>query len=235
MAKILIVEDEVLIANHIKINLEKSGYFCCGHATSYEEAVELVEKEKPDLLLLDIRLYGSKTGIDLAQFINTYYQIPFIYLTSHFEKTTLEEARNTRPAGYLTKPYQPDTLVTTIEICLFNHLQADKKSNKIEIWEGKKKHEFREEEIYFIQADHVYTHIILSDRSLIIRKSLNEIVETLSNKLFMRVHKSFVINIRHIQQINSTYIHIKDNKIPIGRTFKKDVLEVIGSHTGKSF
>lgn len=233
MAKILIVEDEVLVAGQLKKYLERSGHACSGHATSYEEAVELLGKEKPDLVLLDIRLYGNKTGIHLAKFMNDHYGIPFIYLTSHFEKSTLEEAKNTRPAGYLTKPYQPDTLSTTIEICLFNHSQPLERSEKIEISEGKRRHLFLAREIYFMEADHVYTRIVLEDRSILIRNSLNEIVETLANDLFMRVHKSFVVNIAHIDQVSATYILAKGHKIPIGRTFRNDVVEIIRSRRKK--
>lgn len=229
MAIILIVEDDFLIAAQLKKQIEKSGHICCGHAAGYKEAVELFEKEKPELVLLDIRLRGKKNGIDLARFINAHYRIPFIYISSHFEKSILEKAKNTSPAGYLTKPYNPDTLNTTVEICLFNYLQREKNLDKIEVSEGKKKHLLCPAEIYFIEADHVYARVVLSDKSVLIRKSLNQVLEKLSDNMFIRVHKSFVVNITRIQKVNGTHICVMGNKIPIGRTFRKDVLGIIGA------
>jgi DNA-binding LytR/AlgR family response regulator len=232
MASILIVEDEVLIANQLKNYLVQAGHTCCGHATSYEEAVDILASEDPDLVLLDIRLYGERTGIDLAHYINTNSSIPFIYLTSHFEKSTLEDAKATRPAGFLTKPYQAETLITTIEICLFNFRHPADKSERIEISEGKKTHLFYPEEILFMESEHVYTRIVLDDRSVLIRKGLNEIGELLINKLFIRVHKSFIVNLAHIRQVSATTILVKDIKIPIGKTFKSDVHNIINSREG---
>lgn len=234
MAKILIVEDEVLIAGQLKKYLEQSGHSCCGHATSYEEAYDVLRNEKPELVLLDIRLYGERSGIELAQLINREFKIPFIYLTSHFEKSTLQEAKSTRPAGYLTKPYQVETLSTTIEIGLFNHLSHTVNREPVEIQEGKKTHHFQAEEIFFMEADHVYTRVILHDREVLIRKSLNDISASLAGDNFLRVHRSFLVNIKHIEQVGSTHIVINGKKIPIGKTFREDVLKVIKHGAGQN-
>lgn len=229
MAKILIVEDEVLIAAQLRKYLENSGHSCCGHATSYEEAQDLLRSANPELILLDIRLYGAKSGIDLARLINREYKIPFIFLSSHFEKSTLAAAKNTRPSGYLTKPFQADTLSTTIEICLFNHSSFSSRPKQVEIIEGKKTHRFMMEEIFFAEADHIYSRMVLIDREVLIRKSLNDISEALKSEVFLRVHRSYLVNIKHIEQVGSTYIFINGRKIPVGRTFREDVMKVINS------
>lgn len=229
MAKILIVEDEVLIANQLIKFLENSGHTCCGHATSYTEALELLQAARPDLVLLDIRLYGKQSGIELARIINKQFDIPFIYLTSHFEKSTLEEAKDTRPAGYITKPYHVETLSTTIEICLFNHSKNQKSQEPVEILEGKKLHRFGASEILFIEADHIYSRVILNDRELLIRKSLNDISESLNADVLIRVHRSYLVNIWHIKLISASYILINGTKIPIGRTFREDVMKMINN------
>jgi two-component system, LytTR family, response regulator LytT len=226
MAEILIVEDEVLIAEQLKKYILEAGHTCCGHATSFEEAVSILNNTNPQIVLLDIKLYGNQTGIDLAHHINSHYHIPFIFLTSLFEKTILEEVKGTHPAGYITKPFQAQTLITTIEICLFNHLQKLDEV-PIEIKEGKKIHLFRNGDIILMETDHVYTRIYLSDRVVLIRKSLNEITLKLSGNNFLRVHRSFLVNIRHVVQIFSSYIIVHGKKIPIGKTFKEDVMKVI--------
>ncbi len=229
MAKILIVEDEVLIAEQLRKYIRHFGHQCCGHATSYEESAELLKNENPDLVLLDIRLYGERNGIEVAQLINVKNKIPFIYLTSQFEKSTLEQARKTHPAGYLTKPYQAETLSATIEICLYNHSGLTLPAETIEITEGKKVHRLEPEQVFFLEADHVYTRVVMADREILMRKSLNDIIELLPSKQFLRVHRSFIVNLKHIKQVSISHIKVNDQKIPIGKTFRKDVLKVIGS------
>ena len=111
----------------------------------------------------------------------------------------LEEAKSTRPVGYLTKPYQTETLITTIEICLFNHLPLSEKPKLVEIPEGKKIHRFKTEEILFMESDHVYTRVMLNKNEILIRKSLNDISASLTEDTFLRVHRSFLVNLRHIR------------------------------------
>jgi len=142
----------------------------------------------------------------------------------------LEEAKSTRPVGYLTKPYQTETLITTIEICLFNHLPLSEKPKLVEIPEGKKIHRFKTEEILFMESDHVYTRVMLNKNEILIRKSLNDISASLTEDTFLRVHRSFLVNLRHIRQVGSAYIVIDEKRIPIGKTFREDVLKVIRLH-----
>ena len=230
MARILIVEDEVLVAGQLRKYIEQIGHRCCGHATSYDEAVELLANEKPELVLLDIRLYGERSGIEVAQLINEKNKIPFIFLTSHFEKSTLEKARSTRPAGYLTKPYQAETLSTTIEICLYNHTgRITSVSEKIELTEGKKTHVLSSEQILFLTADHVYTRVVMENGEILLRKSLNDVMESLPTTIFLRVHRGFIVNLKHIKQVSALHIMVGEHKIPIGKTFREDVMRVVGS------
>ena len=219
----------MLVAGQLRKYIEQTGHRCCGHATSYDEAVELLANKKPELVLLDIRLYGERSGIEVAQFINEKNKIPFIFLTSHFEKSTLEEARSTRPAGYLTKPYQVETLSTTIEICLYNHSGRINNIAEIEILEGKKIHTFSSEQIFFLTAEHVYTRVVMENKEIVLRKSLNDIMESLPSTIFLRVHRSFIVNVKHIKQVSASYIIVNGHKIPIGKTFREDVMHVIGS------
>jgi two-component system, LytTR family, response regulator LytT len=229
MAKVLIVEDEVLIARQLIKYLNSNGHECIGHATSYEEALEQFKSIIPDIVLIDIRLYGEKSGIELAKYINENHPIPFIYLTSHFEKGTLEEAKKTRPAGYLTKPYHQETLLTTIEVCLFNSTNVSKITPNIIIQEGKKTHLFSSDEIIYIEADHVYSRIYLLEQTMLLRKSLNDLTSSLPANKFIRVHKSFIVNIKQIKQVSSSFIIINDVKIPVGKKFREEVIKTVNT------
>ncbi|MBK7762734.1 MAG: response regulator transcription factor [Bacteroidetes bacterium] len=123
--KILIVEDEPLIAEDIAFVLKKNDYHVSGIAYYEEDAYVELEKN-PDMVLLDINLNGIQSGIRIAEIINEKYQLPFIYLTSYSDKYTIEKAKHTEPSGYLVKPFSDAGLYSAIEIALFNHAQKIK-------------------------------------------------------------------------------------------------------------
>lgn len=127
--KILIVEDEVFIAEDLRDTLEELGYDVCAVCFDSEKATKELYRCTPDLVMLDITIRGQKDGIELAEIINEYHQVPFIYLTSHSDKETLRRAKHTRPRGYIVKPFKDRDLVSSIEIALFNHGEDLKKRN----------------------------------------------------------------------------------------------------------
>ncbi len=105
MKKIHIVEDQMIIALDLQFMLEDLGYVVSDLSSSYEETFEKIKLNPPDLLILDIILKSDKTGIDIAHELNSNYQIPFVFLTSHADLHTVEAARATNPRGYLVKPF----------------------------------------------------------------------------------------------------------------------------------
>ncbi|MBH8553172.1 response regulator [Nostocaceae cyanobacterium CENA357] len=120
-AKILVVEDEGIIACGIKDCLEYSGYIVPAIAVYGEEAIEKVAEFYPDLVLMDIMLKGNMSGIEAAQEITTRFNIPIIYLTAYSDKNTLKKAKDSQPFGYIIKPFEEHQLITTIEIALNRH------------------------------------------------------------------------------------------------------------------
>ena len=119
--KILIVEDEGLVALKIKKDLERMGYEVVNIFASGEEAVEGVEEARPDLILMDIKLQGEIDGIETANDISGQYDVPVIYLTAHSEEETLRRAKKTEPYGYLLKPVNEKELHIALEIALYKH------------------------------------------------------------------------------------------------------------------
>ena len=118
--KILIVEDELIISEKIKMYVEALGYEVCGQAIKYTQAVQMLEEHRPDFVLVDITIAGDKTGIDLAKTIRSDYHIPFIFLSSHSHKDTVELAKKTTPYGYVLKPFKKADLYTAIEVAMYN-------------------------------------------------------------------------------------------------------------------
>lgn len=120
---VLIVEDEALIAKDIKYILEDEEYIVSAIAYNSKQALEELRNKPPDIVLLDIQLNSELSGIQLAKVINEQYQLPFIFLTSHSDRATIEHVKSTNPMGYLVKPFEERTLITTIEIALYNYAQ----------------------------------------------------------------------------------------------------------------
>jgi len=117
-AKILIVEDDDVLARVITWRLGNLGYLVCGRAATGSEAIELVVKEKPDLVLMDINLAGNIDGIETTNMIKKGFNIPVVYLTSQFDGPTLERAKATNPNGFILKPFGDTDLKVAIELAL---------------------------------------------------------------------------------------------------------------------
>jgi DNA-binding NtrC family response regulator len=118
--KVLIVEDQFVEANDLQLMLGKAGYEVCGIARSVDIAEEMIKKEKPDLVLLDIFLKGKRTGIDLARQLRQ-ENIAFIYLSANSNEEILAAAKTTEPDGFIVKPFREKDLLVTLEIAQYRH------------------------------------------------------------------------------------------------------------------
>ncbi len=126
MTKILIIEDETIVALDIKSALEKLGFEVTDSATNYDEALNSVKNCKPDILLTDINLVGSKDGIETVKEIQKIANIPIIYLTAFSDNKTISRAVETNPIGYLLKPFKREELKSTIFLGLYKMNQFSK-------------------------------------------------------------------------------------------------------------
>lgn len=229
---ILIVEDESLVAMDMERMLTKLGYEVLPHANSYQEAVQALEKHTADLVLLDITLSDTKTGIDLSQVIQQQYKIPFIYITSHSDRKTMDEALVTKPNGYLLKPFDADDLYSAIQVALLNYtgqtantsqpesslisegslyVKTDKSYVKVEI-----------DDIYWIESEHNYLYIISQKGKYIIRSNFKDFLQHLPSAQFMQVHKSFMVNLKKVDAFSHADIRINGKEIPLSRMYKDD-------------
>lgn len=124
--RVLIVEDEPLIAEDIANCLNNIDYKLAGIAYSGEKALELLYSRQPDIVLLDIRIKGNMSGIDIGHIIEEKYHIPFIYLTSYSDKKTVDEAKKTMPYGYVLKPFSERELYSSMEVALYRFAHENK-------------------------------------------------------------------------------------------------------------
>lgn len=131
--EILIVEDERIVAEDIKNSLQNLGYIVSGIVSSGEEAIKNVSENNPDLVIMDVKLEGDMDGIEAADQIRSFANIPIVYLTAHADEKTLKRAKITEPFGYIVKPFQNKDLNIAIEMAL-NKWRTEKKLKESEKW-----------------------------------------------------------------------------------------------------
>lgn len=121
--KILIVEDEPIIAKNIAVYLNNSDFMVSSIAYDDEEALFQLKHHTPDAVILDINLDSERDGIEIAEYINKHSPVPFLFLTSYADKDTLERAKKVEPWGYIVKPFNEKTLLASLEMAISNYAQ----------------------------------------------------------------------------------------------------------------
>lgn len=230
--RVAVVEDEIIIADHLCETLEELGYVALEPAISYTEAIELLMIEKPDMAILDIRLSGSKDGIDVAEKINSFLKIPFIFLTSNSDKATVDRAKKVRPSAFLVKPFTKEELYSSIEIAISNHeqktiLEAGTQHEKDRYVFVKFKNSFVKvflESILYVKSDHIYVEMYTKKDKIVIRNSLNEFQKLLDDR-FMRVHRSYIVNMDYVESVGQDSLVIDSQQIPVSTNNRKEVLD----------
>ncbi|MEO8415483.1 MAG: response regulator transcription factor [Ginsengibacter sp.] len=124
--RVLIVEDEPVIAENIAHYLNNNDFHVCGIAYDDDEAIDFLENSSPDAVILDINLESKMSGLDIAHLINSRYTLPFVFLTSYADRETIEQAKLVKPWGYIVKPFNEKTILATLEIAISNFAQANK-------------------------------------------------------------------------------------------------------------
>ncbi|MCW1146603.1 LytR/AlgR family response regulator transcription factor [Flavobacterium lacisediminis] len=215
MTKILIVEDQVLIANYIKNLLNDNGLNDVELAFTVEEATEKMNLTKPDIVLLDINLHGKDTGILWAKEFVENSQI--IFITGQTEKETMLKAFEVNPVTYLTKPVKESDLIAAIELAKIKN-----KVNYVIVKNGFDEVKVNFEDILFLKSDKNYVDIQLTNKTITIRNTLDNFYKELDADLFCRVHRSYVVNKSKVTQKKSSSIKINEFEMPISRNFSFD-------------
>jgi DNA-binding LytR/AlgR family response regulator len=224
-AKILIVEDEVLIAEHIKQYLISFGYSQIFLAHNKKLALNAIDNIKPDLVLLDLHLQHSSDGLDIAKTIDESCKTPYIYITANTDIIIVQKAILTKAAAYITKPLKKSDLFAAVQIAL-------KQSNDIElpflvIKENNFSIKIAFNDILFIESNGNYINIHTINSKQIVRHSLEWIEEHLPSQQFMRIHRSFLVNIRFILRTNSKVVFVDTHELPVSRTYLPKLLDYL--------
>lgn len=239
--KILIVEDENIVAKDIQNSLKKLGYVVPSIVSTGEKAIEEAQDLRPDLILMDIMLKGDMTGIEAANIIKERFDIPVIFLTAYADENTLNKAKISEPYGYIIKPFKDNDLQTTIEMAMYKHdkdmsvkrerdlyhsIIENKESNdSIFVRADYRLNKVNFKDIYFIEALKDYVVINTSDNIYTTHTTMKEMVRILPPKDFVRVHRSYIVRLDKIFSIKypDLVIEGKMKVIPIGGLYRKEL------------
>jgi DNA-binding LytR/AlgR family response regulator len=234
--KIGIVEDELLIAESIKVTLRQIGYRPTEAARNYADALKMIDHESPDLLLIDIALDGKQDGIDLAAVVNEKYSIPFIFLTANSDHATVNRAKEVKPYAYLVKPFDENGLYSSIEIA-FNNYNGGNYQKAAEsplrykdlffVKEGDLFHKVDWNDVLYVQSDNVYLHVHTAKRQYIIRGKLDDLINDWRPGDFFQVHRSYAINLKYLETINSLTVKVGGKELPLNKIYKQQLLNAI--------
>jgi DNA-binding LytR/AlgR family response regulator len=221
--KVMIVEDESIVAMDLSAGLEHDGYTVVGIADNYNDAIKLFSENMVDILLMDINIHGNT------------------------DAKTVERVKHTNPAAFLTKPYNIDNVRIAIDLALHNFAEtkpvakvlpiagsAEKKTDKehflqlkdyIFIKQNYRFVKFKLSEILFAEADNNYVNIHTHGQKFALRLSLADLIDRLQFSRLVRVHRSYAVNIDEINSFDEQVIRIDKHEIPIGRNHRQEFLD----------
>jgi DNA-binding LytR/AlgR family response regulator len=240
--KILIVEDESIVAKDIQFSLNKLGYTVCGIASNGDKALEIARLEDPDMVLMDIMLKGNKSGIDTALELKETLSLPVIFLSAYADEATLEKAKIAEPYGYIIKPFKEVDLQSTVEMAVYKHGKEqlikkerdflyslvenkDVSNNFIFVKSNSKLIKLNTKDIFYVEALKDYVVIHTTTTRYTIHSTMKDIEMKLGMSEFIRVHRSFIVRMDKIASIEFPNLTLENDKkiIPIGGSYRDEL------------
>lgn len=225
--RVLIVEDEVLVAEDMADDLSRDGFEISDIAISGNEALASIEKNPPHVILMDINIKGELDGIEVVQKINASNNIPIIYLTSNTSSQFVNRALETMPHAFLSKPFQHKDLIIAIELAIkkFNEqvLFERKDVGSIFVKNGDYHTKVPIENILFIEADGSYCSVKTTEGNYTLSVNLNHFQNEVASPKLMRVHRSFIINLEKVTGFDKNTVLIEKQIIPVSNSYRDKV------------
>lgn len=219
--RIYIVEDEPLIVATIETALKKSGYVMVGDSDQAAEALREIKLFQPDLVLVDIRLEGEKSGIEVALELDK-LKTPYFYLTSQTDPDTVEKVKNTHPLGYIVKPFTEAGLRSSVEVGWNNY---GKSSPEYLVFTSEGiKHRLNQEQILYLKAFDNYCYVYTETGHYLVPKTLKHLSTQLNPERFCKIHRSYLVNTSRISSVGNTSVWLGETEIPLARGGKEELL-----------
>ncbi len=237
--KILIVEDEMIIGANISLQLSDLRYEVTGIVPRGEEALIHMEQNKPDIVLLDIQLKGELDGIETAKLMQLTNHIPIIYLTANTDENHFNRAKETNPYAFISKPFKKLDLQHAIELTVgriknennVNQIQEDDcsspyiLSDSIFVKRNDKMVKILIKDIYYFEADRNYCKIYSKTRECLLVMTLKDIGEKLPKEQFLRIHRSYIVNLSHVDEVAGSHVVVLKKAIPLSKALRGKLLD----------
>lgn len=233
--KILIVEDDPMISESVGDILRMLDHQVVGVADNAQDAIELCNQYQPEIALLDIQIAGDIDGVELAEIIRDQFDIPFIFTTAFADNATISRARDMGPFGYLVKPYGVKEVNAAIQVAKasFDRLKKAEKAssnmskiidNSLFLKVDNKLVKVKIEDILYVEAKGDYALFKTKAKGYIVHTTIKKVQDRLEAFNFQKVHRSFVVNISKIIDIEESNLLIDDKVIPISRANKDSLI-----------
>lgn len=233
--KILVVEDDPMIAESVQDILGVLKHEIVGVADDAEKAIAICNESLPDLALLDIQIGGDIDGVDLADLLNQNFQIPFIFTTAFADNDTIARAKSKGPYGYLVKPYGIKDMNAAIEVAMsaFERFKKASESpamskviqDSIFLKVDSKLIKVKIDDIFYVEAKGDYALFKTKEKGHIVHTTMKRVEERLNDYNFAKVHRSYVINLSKIVDIEESNLLIDNKVIPISRANKEALIK----------
>lgn len=225
--RIYIVEDQGITRMTIEMVLLQNNYEVIGSSPTAEKALIDLQERRADLVILDFNLKGSKNGLWLAHKLNEKLHIPFVFLTAYGNHDFLEKIMETNPIGYIMKPFNNPTLLTTVKIAL-QHTLTQIEEPKVEeacfIKTNLGRIKFTSHNLHFLQSDRNYVHLHTEDEVYKVRDKLENIFAELNFSCLYRVHRRYIVNSNFVTKLDNNGIFLNQQLVPISTSYQFEAL-----------
>lgn len=238
--QILVVEDEMIIAANISMQLTEMGYEVSGIVPRGEDALTHIKTSLPDIVLIDIQLKGALDGIETAQKMQELNKdIAIIYLTANADEANFNRAKLTHPYAFISKPFKKLDLQRSIELTI-HQLKCNINDTSIDSKNGSSTSVLKDclfvrnretmvkvaiKDIRYIEAERNYCRIFSMEKEYLIVTTLKEIDKKLPQKHFLRIHRSYIINLSQVDEIAGTHVVISRKAIPMSKGMRSELLK----------
>ena len=233
--RILIVEDDMIIAANLSLQLSQLSYEITGIESRGEEAILHAQVNPPDIILMDINLRGALDGIETARKIRDYQDIPIIYLTANNDEATFNRAKDTCPRAFISKPFNRLDLQRTIALVaeqIRSDSDGEKQDNgevavlndRVFIRHNGRMIKLLLEQILYIEADRNYCKLVTTSGEYLVVCTLKTIEGELDTSRFVRVHRSFMVNLAKLDVVAESHLEIARKTIPISKSYKEQLM-----------
>lgn len=245
--RIVIIEDELIVSEDLRQTLEGEGYLVTGCFDTAEEGLRHIRETPIDLAMVDIRLKGPMTGIELTEEIRSVRPMPVIYITANSDEDTYQQARRTRPQAFLAKPFNARTLLAAVDLAFYNFsenreaegiLDANPLEGKTQAYPtaegffvraGGRHRRIKSEELYYAEADGSYTKVVTTDGTYTVSQNLSTFQRKVNLPCLYRVHRSYLININRVDSFDEAYIYLGKTPVPLSKTYRSDFLNLMNA------